>query len=341
MAQDKSRNYLIDNLKVVLMILVVFGHVIEYYINSSDLLMGIYVFIYIFHMPLFVFISGYLSKNVDKCRKGVIKGLLIPYIFFNIIWYAIASIWSGEIIFSLFNPGWTLWYLISLFVWRVSIKYLVKVRYILLISIITSLLISIIPNSNSLGFILRTVTFLPFFLIGYFTKEKNISYIKTINNGFSFIILGIFGVLSYCIASNNIVNHKFFYNSQSYYDTGLTTLDGVMFRILLYTSSFVLGVCIINITPKVKIFFTNIGKETMNIYVLHIYLVLLVYGIIPKWNMGIMRNILLLTSPFIIMYVLSKSPINLIYSKIFNFINKAIYPITLLILKKMKSLVIE
>ena len=338
MRENKERNYLIDNLKVVLMLMVVFGHVIEYYIKSSDLLMGIYIFIYLFHMPLFVFISGYFSKNVEKCRVGILKSLLIPYVFFNIVWYVIASIWTGEFIFSLFNPGWTLWYLISLFIWRLLIKYLSKIKYIIAISILGSLIISIIPNSYSLGFILRTVTFLPFFLIGYFTKERTINNIKSINKGFSFGIIVLFVGVSYFITINNLLNYKFFYNSQSYYDTGLSTLEGMIFRGLLYIAAIVLGICIINITPKSKLLFTGIAKSTMNIYVFHIYLVVLLYGVIPKWNMGVIRNILLLTSPLLIMYILSKKPINTMYIKIFNPINNIVYPKTVEILKKVKKL---
>lgn len=336
----KKRQYLIDNLKVLLIAMVVFGHVIEYYINSSTLLMSIYIFIYIFHMPLFVFISGYFSKNVEKCRKGIIKSLLIPYILFNTIWYLIASIWMGEFIFSLFNPGWTLWYLISLFIWRLSIKYLIKVKYILPLSFIVALLIGIIPNSESLGFILRTVTFLPFFLIGYFTKEENIKNIKLFNKGLAFVIIGVFALLSYYISSNNMLDYKFFYNSQSYYDIGLSTVEGVIFRILLYIGAIILGICIINITPKCNMFFTNIGKNTMNIYVFHIYMVLLVYGIIPKWNMSIIKNIILLSSFLLIIYLLSKRQVKIIYNNIFNPINEYVYPWTLKIVKKVKGLVV-
>lgn len=341
MTEDKERNYLIDNLKVVLILMVVFGHVIEYYIKTSEVLMGIYIFIYLFHMPLFVFISGYLSKNINKCRQGIIKSLLIPYVLFNIVWYVIASVWTGEILFSLFNPGWTLWYLISLFIWRLSIKYLIKVRFIVIISIVIALIISIVPNSNSLGFMSRTVTFLPFFLMGYFTKERELNNIKLINKGFIFVLIGIFGAISYYVTTNKFLDYKFLYNSQSYYDTGLSTVEGVLFRILLYISSVILGICIINITPKSKLFFTSVGKSTMNIYVFHIYLVLLLYGIIPKWNISIIRNILLLTSPLFIIYILSKGQVNSIYNKIFNPINEIIYPKILLILKKIKGLVIK
>ena len=59
-----NKRHFIDNIKVVLIFLVVFGHLIERYIDTSDTLMAIYMFIYIFHMPLFIYISGYLSKNV-------------------------------------------------------------------------------------------------------------------------------------------------------------------------------------------------------------------------------------------------------------------------------------
>lgn len=59
----EKRDYLIDNLKVILMFAVVFGHTIEYYINQDDTLKSMYMYIYIFHMPLFIFISGYPPKK--------------------------------------------------------------------------------------------------------------------------------------------------------------------------------------------------------------------------------------------------------------------------------------
>jgi fucose 4-O-acetylase-like acetyltransferase len=50
----KIRNYLVDNLKVILIFLVVFGHTIEYYIGQSEILRGIYMYIYMFHMMEFI-----------------------------------------------------------------------------------------------------------------------------------------------------------------------------------------------------------------------------------------------------------------------------------------------
>ena len=75
MEKLKKRYYLLDNLKVILIFFVVFGHVIEYYINDNSILMTLYIFIYIFHMPLFIFISGYLSKNFYKMKRKAIRNL--------------------------------------------------------------------------------------------------------------------------------------------------------------------------------------------------------------------------------------------------------------------------
>ncbi|MGL5641288.1 MAG: acyltransferase family protein, partial [Paraclostridium sp.] len=130
----ESRNYLVDNLKVILMFAVVFGHTIEHYIDQNYILRGIYIYIYIFHMPLFIFISGYLSKKSVKSNKKIVEKLLIPYLFFNIVWYIGVYIVTGQNMFSIFYPGWTLWYLISLFFWRISLKYLTKIKYIIPIS---------------------------------------------------------------------------------------------------------------------------------------------------------------------------------------------------------------
>ncbi|MGK3364246.1 acyltransferase family protein [Citrobacter portucalensis] len=42
------------------MLLVIFGHLIEPHTSSSILFSDVYDFIYLFHMPAFIFLSGYL-----------------------------------------------------------------------------------------------------------------------------------------------------------------------------------------------------------------------------------------------------------------------------------------
>lgn len=83
----KERNYLFDNLKFFLIVLVVFGHSLEE-ISLEHNYAIIRAWIYSFHMPAFVFISGYFSKCVrrggESARKTIIN-CAIPYFIFNTI----------------------------------------------------------------------------------------------------------------------------------------------------------------------------------------------------------------------------------------------------------------
>lgn len=56
-----ERDYRIDGIKWLLIVLVTFGHVIEPAL-SNPIANKLYSIIYIFHMPLFVFISGYYAN---------------------------------------------------------------------------------------------------------------------------------------------------------------------------------------------------------------------------------------------------------------------------------------
>lgn len=324
MRNIKTRNYLLDNLKVILIFFVVFGHVIEYYIKDSDILMAVYIFIYIFHMPLFIFISGYLSKNFYKMKRKSIKNLLIPYVIFNMIWYLAVYIGTKKNMFSVIYPGWTLWYLLSLFFWRFSLKYLLKIRYILGVSFIIGILVGLIPSIGSVLSISRTIVFLPFFLLGYYAKEEHLNKIKTFNNKLSIIILMLFLLFAVFIVENKFVDYKFLYNSYSYNALGLSLIKGTIFRVLLYISAIVFSICVINLISNKEKFFSKIGKATMNIYIFHIYLVVLVYFFIPRWNISIIQNILIIISPFIIIFILSRNKINKVYEGIFYPVNISI-----------------
>ncbi len=80
-----SRDSYFDNAKFLLIFLVVFGHIIRSYIHDNDALLHIYKFIYTFHMPAFILISGYFAKGFN--RHGYVKKiawkLIVPYLIFQ------------------------------------------------------------------------------------------------------------------------------------------------------------------------------------------------------------------------------------------------------------------
>ena len=86
-----SRNAYLDNIKGYLIFLVVIGHIIEPMLITFDIAKKMYMLIYIFHMPMFTVISGYLSSRDSKpgdIKKHIYR-ILLPFIILQIILLAI------------------------------------------------------------------------------------------------------------------------------------------------------------------------------------------------------------------------------------------------------------
>ena len=182
--KTQNRNYLIDNSKGLLIFLVVLGHSLEFIRKDYEVARLLYVFIYEFHMPVFVFISGYLSKNVEKGRRNAVRNFLTPFLLFNIIWNLITLVGPlflrgeftelpSEQAFSFFTPGWALWYIFAMFLWKILLPDLLKFKNIFILSIIAGIFVKLSGEFGSYMALSRTITFAPFFLAGYYLVRKN------------------------------------------------------------------------------------------------------------------------------------------------------------------------
>ena len=90
-ATEGRENHLVSSLKGFLIVCVVLGHFGQK-LNSqmagtavAPWTGALVLFIYSFHMPLFVFVSGHLSKNAEKRRSLALAQLLIPYFIFQFL----------------------------------------------------------------------------------------------------------------------------------------------------------------------------------------------------------------------------------------------------------------
>lgn len=171
-----KRDLTIDTLKVFLIILVILGHLIGSLDRSNNV---IWNFIYTFHMPLFVLVSGYLSNRDNLKLSTIIK----PLVVFQLINVTILSIMGADFSVSYFLvPHWTLWYLLSLVFWKIILRYtpekLINKPYMYLgMTLIATLLIGLFLPCGRILSIQRTISFLPFFLLGYYFRTNSIKQV--------------------------------------------------------------------------------------------------------------------------------------------------------------------
>ena len=273
----KTRDFQLDNIKGVMILLVVIGHILECFtkgINGSFLINLLYCVIYSFHMPVFTFISGYLSKRTTRYAtygKKVIVSCLLPYIIFNIAYgFLYATLHHSCVnIFDILNPQWTLWYLLSLFFWKIMVEPLSKLRYIFLITVFLSLYVGTIDSVGEFVSLSRTICFFPYFCAGYLTSEE---YLSKIRNGVLFfpvtLFVAVMALVGIGITKN--IPYNALYMDRSYNVVGLSNQYGIMLRTeYLFIGLICIWFFFAVIPGKSLKFLSEFGRHSITVFLAH------------------------------------------------------------------------
>lgn len=313
---------LIDNIKVLLIFLVVFNHIIAFNLVKVDTVVRyVWYAITIFHMPAFVFISGYLSKKPQNVLKNF-KNLLIPYVLgHTLTWYS--QIWLGRSVdYEILRPtGSVMWYILALFIYRLTIEALGKIRFIVLLSILFALWAGTRPEFTTFLSSSRIVVFFPFFVAGYLWKSEYITAIRKFKG--KWILVAISGVLLWAIPNYMIPNEMgiaIFRGNHGYQLCGLTDPQGVILRLLMYLVSFVVVYTMLALVPDIKLPLTYVGRHTMGIYFFHYPIMIIMNGLYILM-LPAMNNVwVLLGVSLVFVLVLGSLPVDLLYTGVLNLI---------------------
>lgn len=260
-----------------MIILVVFGHMIENMeIGTVD---WIYRVIYLFHMPFFIFITGYFSYFNPK--KLILKDIWLLlmfqtlYILFNTI--ILKKSWDINLQYT--TPYWILWYLMVIIGYQFLIPFLDSHdKRIQIMEIALAFSIGILSGYDAtIGYYLslsRFFTFLPFFILGYYVKrnEKTLCNIFSNNMFTKIIILFTFFLSIYSIywikeyqISRNILLGSYAYKECE--GSGLL-------RVLIYIFAMCWMIFLIKCIPSKKISIISwLGQNTLAIYLSHGFIV--------------------------------------------------------------------
>ncbi len=274
-----ARNYSLDNAKFLLILLVVFGHVIEPFIAEDMAFEVMYLFIYSFHMPAFVMISGMLSKATlnEGTIKNLVKTILVPFIVFTVIYESVYFIENGYLskyILGL-QPYWILWFLLSLFIWRVLLPIVLKLKHPVIFLIMLSLLVGYFDSASQFLGISRTIYFFPFFVMGHIMTPDLLSNVK-LNNIPKLALIALIAM--------NIAFFIYFHEMPKNWLLGTSFTAGdetqewlvVLLRFILYCISFLTIIAVLLLVPEKKGFISQRGKNSLQIYVWHPLLIKLV-----------------------------------------------------------------
>lgn len=272
-----QRLYKFDNIRFLLMFLVVLGHFLE--VIHSEVGSQLYRVIYSFHMPLFIFVSGYFAKYD---RNKILVNFIYPYLLFQSLYCLFSGLMvkKSQIAIQFTTPHWILWYLLAVsFCYFLLPMFNVESKKAKVATVIGLFLLGLLAGyENTIGYYLalgRFISFLPFFVLGFYSRSLlgwlgkfNLSFKrKLVSNIGSLVVLT---AVILVVVNTPELTVAVFYQSLSYQAGN----SSVFLKLVSYGIALVWIFAMINLVPEKKIpMFTGFGRYTLPVYLLHGFIV--------------------------------------------------------------------
>jgi fucose 4-O-acetylase-like acetyltransferase len=260
------RNYKIDNIKAFLIILVVFGHMLEL-VDMG----GLYRVIYTVHMPVFIFVSGYFARFNGK---KLVRGMILPYVAFQLLYivFDMAVIdadmdWS-KVQFS--KPHWLMWFMLVMILYHLLIPFIESFENIWLVFAVTCVLSLLAGFDANIGYFMslgRFFTFMPYFVLGMAFRKHGID--NAVGKKLwrvIVVVIAIFACVCIWIYGDGVIGRNALYGALSYAKGGYTVGIKALLLIIGVNWCFVFMWTFPNIKIPV---ISTIGQNTLAVYLLH------------------------------------------------------------------------
>lgn len=272
----EKRDHRIDNAKCILIYFVVLGHFLEHVTGTAaDLL---YRTIYLYHMPLFIFITGLFASR--RSRRSDWR-LIWLYAVFQTAYPLYNALIHDEPMPALqyTTPYWLLWYLLCTILYRLTVPLIDTDRpkqqmAILLAASAVSLLAGFEQTVGYYMTLSRFFTFYPFFLLGFYA-QKNRRGIEGLFRERKWLSRVL--PLGFCLAVAVSVywlratglSWSALYGSKSYSAAGYTV--GMKALMLLFG---VCGIGLLPLIPQKNIpVISLIGRNSLAVFLLHGFII--------------------------------------------------------------------
>ncbi len=164
----RIREPLWDNARLLAAVLICAGHFTDPFVAPDNSWAALWVALWPFRVPVFVVLSGYFTSTQPHTLRSVwalVRDIALVYVIFQTIailqqgWYRDIWDWSYD------EPGLALWFLLSLFVWRLAAPYLWRIPGRLIVAFAVAILGGFLDLSTQWAWA-RTVAWLPLFVVG-------------------------------------------------------------------------------------------------------------------------------------------------------------------------------
>ena len=268
-----------DTMKGILIILVVLGHFLwDFTTPEHPGIQFFIVILYFFHMPAFVFISGYFSHSSHSRSIESIMKLVSAYILINGSFILADGFMHHNMNYIV--PYYHCWYLLALIVWRLTAGFMTKIRFVLPLSVVAALLIGYFPEIDNTLALSRIIALYPFFLAGWFLSEKKITPASSLPKRKRFFIGIEVITCAMIIIVLAIQNFHYTQDALVFFPYQHMTDIGGRAAVFLIATLMIAGIVLLCPSRPLPLL-TQAGENSLTVYLLHRYFALAFTEIYP------------------------------------------------------------
>jgi len=296
-APTTTRDPWLDNAKMALVTLVVVGHSWTL-LPQTTLDNQLYDFLYAWHVPAFVFVTGYLSKRFSYTSTRMwqlFRTVVVPYLVFECAMALFRVYVGGEELEDLFaDPHWPMWYLSALFFWRLMTPVFRPMWGGVVVAVGLSLVGGVyLGNTLDLA---RVFGLLPFFVLGLKARPEHLEPLRSSTAKVAAVVC-LAGILVLAHWTDDLAATEWLYYRSRYEEMDAGDLEAVVIRLVVLAIGFVGAMAFLALVPRAGGWFTRMGVYTLVVYLFHGFVVKGVgYTGFPAWAVEHAHLALVLTS---------------------------------------------
>lgn len=262
-----------DNGKMLLVTLVVVGHSWSTLL-PADAVGHPYDFLYTWHIPAFVFVTGYLSRTFTYTRARMwqlVRTVAVPYVVFECAMALFRLYVGGEQLDDLFrDPHWPMWYLAALFFWRLMTPVFRPMRGGLLVAIVLSLLAGRYAG-HTLD-MARVFGLLPFFVMGLKATPERLAVLRRRPAQVA-AVCAFVGIWVATYWTDAWAGTDWLFYSYRYDELGADGAGAFLSRAVVLLLGTLGAWAFFALVPRTGGWFTRMGASTLVVYLFHGFLV--------------------------------------------------------------------
>ncbi|MEU1707849.1 acyltransferase family protein [Streptomyces sp. NPDC005706] len=269
-----ARNPWWDNTRFVSASLIVVLHTMGSIMDRYGPLHAFHVAAWAFRVPAFVVLAGVFSSAGPlgpRQLRTLLRSIVLPALLFSVLFSVESYALGSPFALHITQLPWTLWFLMSLFFWRLLLPLVAQLRHPLLVTSAVALGVGYVEEFGLQFSASRTLVYLPLFYFGWRLGQGMFS--QWFESRWS-LPAAVAGVLAAGLAAwqwHRDIQGTWLSMRHAYKaDTALGLEGAWLVRLAVLASAATLVLCLLRLVPKRRVpLVSALGAGGFTVYLLH------------------------------------------------------------------------